>query len=703
LTQCRKLGLTGKAIVSQNEFMTRWTAFTAGVLNGMNWDNVFCAGGAILASLIADNTGYNSSDIDLFIYGLDSDEAANAKLREIHAMVVRNTGCRGDVIRTARAVTILNTHPYRHVQVVLRAYKTPAEVLLGFDIDSCTVGFDGKNVYCMERFKRALTKRYNLVNISRRSLTYEQRLYKYSRRGFAVAVPNLDKGRVNPEIFQKRIKDLFGLSKLLLYDHLAQMQIARARSAQANPAALVDWRIQGQESSDYNGEFEIPWGPNFSAKSIMHMLSVKDKRQFFSQVHKMKKAASSGGFNSGGSEAQKKPTHLFEKIFFDTTDSQGNAVTKIEWIRNNPAYQDLDGGFTRPLMTGSFQLPPPVQAIWDTDSYSTNQTNVAGLSHDQGYVPGETYVAPQQEQPQKRSVGFVNPDKIKPAATSTSPSSTTTSGPSFVFGSPTTTTTFSSSTMSGPLNPQHHAKATASGGGFMSTGGYEGSTGGGVFGNPVDLSAFGGPSSGISFAATSTSPSKPSTFGGAGSTAPSKFSVIDRPTAKKASVAEEANPAKTKKSPFPAFGATAGTSMGATTTFKAPSSSSSSTHALPTLPAGALGSDGGLSPVAYQLLLNEFASLRHLIAQIQINGPSSSLDHPAGQQDEAPPTTKLLLLVSLTFKQGSITSDEKATLKDLIIERNEAVFGALEVFEIDQDLEELVDTFKRAVKKHNSF
>ena len=86
---------------------------------------------------------------------------------------MKNTGSRGEVVRTKRAVTILNQYPYRHVQVILRLYKNPGEVLLGFDIDSCGVGFDGKDVYAETRFRRALTKGYNLVNKSRRSVTYE--------------------------------------------------------------------------------------------------------------------------------------------------------------------------------------------------------------------------------------------------------------------------------------------------------------------------------------------------------------------------------------------------------------------------------------------------------------------------------------------------------------------------------------------------
>jgi len=91
-----------------------------GILNGLDWSNLFVAGGAVLGNIAKDRAGYNSSDIDIFLYGIFDDDAANKKLRHIHEVVTRNSKSRGDVIRTDRAVTILNSYPYRHVQVVLR-------------------------------------------------------------------------------------------------------------------------------------------------------------------------------------------------------------------------------------------------------------------------------------------------------------------------------------------------------------------------------------------------------------------------------------------------------------------------------------------------------------------------------------------------------------------------------------------------------
>jgi len=62
------------------------------------------------------------------------------------------------------------------------------------------------------------------------------------------------------------------------------------------------------------------------------------------------------------------------------------------------------------------------------------------------------------------------------------------------------------------------------------------------------------------------------------------------------------------------------------------------------------------------------------------------------------PVTKLLLVVSMAFKKGMITEQEKGKLKDLIILGNPILNSSLEVFEIDQDFDEFIDTLKRIVK-----
>lgn len=49
----------------------------------MNWENVCCAGGSVLASLVKERVEWEHTDIDLFLC-VDSAEEANAKLLELY-------------------------------------------------------------------------------------------------------------------------------------------------------------------------------------------------------------------------------------------------------------------------------------------------------------------------------------------------------------------------------------------------------------------------------------------------------------------------------------------------------------------------------------------------------------------------------------------------------------------------------------------
>lgn len=77
-------------------------------------------------------------------------------------------------------------------QVILRLYNSISQVITGFDIDSCTAAWDGKRVYCTQRYIRALQTGYNIADPERQSTTYAYRLIKYLQRGFGIAMPGLE-------------------------------------------------------------------------------------------------------------------------------------------------------------------------------------------------------------------------------------------------------------------------------------------------------------------------------------------------------------------------------------------------------------------------------------------------------------------------------------------------------------------------------
>ncbi len=62
---------------------------------------------------------YKNSDVDLFIYGLDSEEAANKKLEEIYFSICEALPCPALCFRSKHAVSIVSQFPYRHIQIIL--------------------------------------------------------------------------------------------------------------------------------------------------------------------------------------------------------------------------------------------------------------------------------------------------------------------------------------------------------------------------------------------------------------------------------------------------------------------------------------------------------------------------------------------------------------------------------------------------------
>lgn len=162
---------------------------------------VFVGGGCIYSIL----HGYPINDVDLFLHGLD-EKQAEATLYTI-AQVIKDTilipnGLAfGKISREKECVTFLfgvdsqvdhirivpqfsTKLPFTKVQVILRLYQTPSEILHGFDVDSCCLGYDGDNVWMTDRCWFALENGYNTVNMDRLSRTYELRLAKYGRRAW---------------------------------------------------------------------------------------------------------------------------------------------------------------------------------------------------------------------------------------------------------------------------------------------------------------------------------------------------------------------------------------------------------------------------------------------------------------------------------------------------------------------------------------
>jgi hypothetical protein len=78
------------------------------------------------------------------------------------------------------------------IQIILQAYRSVGRVLHHFDLGSCAVAFDGRELFFSPRGKFAFETGLNVVDLSVHRATFEQRVAKYEGRGFGIALPGLD-------------------------------------------------------------------------------------------------------------------------------------------------------------------------------------------------------------------------------------------------------------------------------------------------------------------------------------------------------------------------------------------------------------------------------------------------------------------------------------------------------------------------------
>ena len=301
-------------VQSLRDFKTNFNIFSESSLVDLDWTNVVVAGSAVVTSLLAVPEKHGgskrtlrqfyheqlapASDVDLFLYGLTTEQAVE-KIKQIErnirdALLVETT-----TIRTKNAITIASRHPTRHVQIVLRIYKSISEILTGFDVDCSCAAYDGSQVYASPRALVAYMTQINSIDLTRRSPSYENRLSKYAHRGFEVYWPNLDRSRVDPTIFERTFTRTEGLARLLILEKLPKSEDRDAyldqRRAERGRPAIDRWRMRrrlvrgnikdnhedevaewvDEDMSDYH-TFTIPYGPDFHARKIEKLLYTKD-------------------------------------------------------------------------------------------------------------------------------------------------------------------------------------------------------------------------------------------------------------------------------------------------------------------------------------------------------------------------------------------------------------------------------------------
>ncbi|EMR81433.1 putative ankyrin repeat protein [Botrytis cinerea BcDW1] len=300
---------------SIKDFQTNFNLFSESSLADLDWSNVVAAGSAVTTSLLpipekwagskrAMREYYHehlapASDVDLFLYGLTEAEGLE-KIKQIETNIKDAILHETTTIRTKNAITIASQHPTRHVQIVLRLYDSISQIITGFDVDCSCAAYDGKQVYMSPRAVGSFITQCNTVDLTRRSPSYENRLSKYSHRGFEVHWPMLDRSRIDPTIFERSFGRTEGLARLLILEKLPKTvdrenYMDQRRKERGRPSLnrgfrnqrrlygnlkdqeedeVADWAEQ-DEIANYH-TMTVPYGQKYNAAKINRLLYAKD-------------------------------------------------------------------------------------------------------------------------------------------------------------------------------------------------------------------------------------------------------------------------------------------------------------------------------------------------------------------------------------------------------------------------------------------
>ncbi|KAH9034041.1 hypothetical protein EDB83DRAFT_1786796 [Lactarius deliciosus] len=388
-------------------FKKNWSIFTENSLSQLaDWSNVIAAGGSVQACLMPlpkaamgskramrkyfHENAFPSSDVDLFLYGLTVEEAER-KIITIYEAVRDSVLWDVTCVRTKHTVSIHSQYPYRSIQIVLRLYSSPAEVLTGFDVDAPCCAYDGDRVWANPRAIVSMMRQSNIIDVTRRSPSYEVRLAKYSSRGFEVYVPGLKRDEIDPTIYERAVGRVQGLARLLAVEKLAtpeardlyQYRRSLLRGRPVNNRLLytrggrrykgdlkTDAVFSGLEMSDYDVvNLHIPYGPGWDARRIERLIYKTDysANSPYNPKNKNRRLHRHSAFFGTAEECIEDCCELCpepkneEEHNLQDEDDKSYVRGRIAFMQEDPGRQSISGSFN-PIDEGEWSETAYVQA-----------------------------------------------------------------------------------------------------------------------------------------------------------------------------------------------------------------------------------------------------------------------------------------------------------------------------------------------------
>ena len=148
-------------------------------------NNMLLAGGSVCCLTMGFDI--KQSDYDIFLIGQSNHLESIINL-SIHLKSKLNNL---KLFRTINCITMtgVDENGTHIIQVILRQFKTPADVLYGFDLDIAAIGWTGNDLIMSSRGLFGVQYCANILDLRDHRSSYEHRVEKYFSRGVDLIIP----------------------------------------------------------------------------------------------------------------------------------------------------------------------------------------------------------------------------------------------------------------------------------------------------------------------------------------------------------------------------------------------------------------------------------------------------------------------------------------------------------------------------------
>lgn len=171
---------------NHEEFLKKFHELSVGLFRDFKWDNVFCTGGFIYYCLT--NSTVKPNDIDLFVYGEEKERKETIKY--ILDLVSKDKN-----VFYSTYMNVINIFIKDFdfaIQIINAEEKNPEQIIYNFDYNYVMVGYNGKEVICLNYFLEYLENGYVRQIKQSKSNNKNQRLTKTVNKGLVLLKNNQD-------------------------------------------------------------------------------------------------------------------------------------------------------------------------------------------------------------------------------------------------------------------------------------------------------------------------------------------------------------------------------------------------------------------------------------------------------------------------------------------------------------------------------